>query len=88
MLPPGIIDYLDYWIDSVPQLDVMLVVGTTANLSRSAEFIDRARERGAMIAHFDIHPNEELQEPEDIFVQGDAAVTLPGIIGEALEHDF
>lgn len=67
LLPLAILDHIDSWIDSIPRLDVMLVVGTEAALSRSAEFIDRAREKGAIIAHFNTHLNENLQDPEDFF---------------------
>ncbi|KAF2497808.1 DHS-like NAD/FAD-binding domain-containing protein [Lophium mytilinum] len=84
LLPEATLDYIDAWIDMVPTIDVMLVVGTTANLSRSAEFIDIAREKGAIIAHFDLATHEDLQEPEDLIFPGDAAETLPAVIGEAL----
>lgn len=84
LLPLTLLDELDSWIDSVPRLEVMLVVGTVATLSRSAEFIDRARERGAVVAHFNIKRNEELLEDEDLFFRGDAAYWLSKIIGEVL----
>ena len=88
LLPLTLLNELDSWIDSVPQLEVMLVVGTVATLSRSAEFIDRARERGAVVAHFDIKLNEEVFEDGDLFLEGDAAEWLPRVIGGALGKEI
>lgn len=84
LLPEGILDYVDDWIESAPGIDVMLVVGTMAELSRISEFIYMARDKGAVIAHFDIAINEDIREPGDWVFQGDAAVTLPAVIRESL----
>ena len=63
----------------------MLVIGTVATLSRSAEFIDRARDKGAVVAHFDIDtPNEDVLEVGDLVFRGDAAVWLPRLVDKVL----
>ena len=90
LLPLTLLDELDSWIDSVPRLEVLLVVGTVATLSRSAEFINRARERGAVVAHLDIRRSKELPENEDLFFRGDSAYRLLKILErhEELGYDI
>ena len=85
LLSLSLLDELETWLDSIPRLEVMLVVGTVATLSCSAEFISRARERGARVAHFDIKRNKEISEDGDLFFGGDAAKWLPMVVGEALD---
>jgi NAD-dependent deacetylase sirtuin 5 len=81
------LEYVDHWIQTVPRIDMMLVIGTEVNLSAPAGFIHSARDSGAVIAHFNMKRLEEdgLQEDEDFWFQGDAAVTLPAVIMQALE---
>lgn len=74
----------DTWLDSVPRVDLMLVVGTAARVFPAAEYIGKAREMGASVAHFNIERDDELLEQGDWFVPRDTAVTLPRIVAEVL----
>ena len=88
LLPLTLLEELDSWIDSVPRLEVMLAVGTVATLSRSAELIDRARERGALVVHFNITQNDEVFEDEDLLFIGDAAELLPRVVEKVLGREI
>lgn len=69
-------------MNSVPRIDLMLVIGTSGQLSEG--FIDEARAKGAVVAHFDLKRNENLIRPGDWFVPGDVSDTLPKVIAEAV----
>ncbi|KAF2158346.1 hypothetical protein M409DRAFT_71687 [Zasmidium cellare ATCC 36951] len=74
LLPAGSLDAIDRWFGAVPRVDLMLVIGTSAELS--SQFIDDARLRGASIAHFNLQYQDQIVEDEDLFIQGDVSTTL------------
>jgi len=70
----------DEWIDAAP-VDLMLVIGTSAQVTPAASYIHEARSAGAVVAVVNIEaetPDELAKlEPGDFAFGGDAAVTLP-----------
>lgn len=49
----------EMWLDSVPRVDLMLV------MFPAAEYIYRAREKGAYVAHFNWERDEDHMQPSD-----------------------
>ena len=80
------------WLDEVPQVDLMLVVGTTAVVYPAAAYIHAARVQGARIAVFNTDPpsEEDRENPvtklrdKDWFFQGSAAEILPEVLKETI----
>lgn len=79
-LPEDLVDRVDGWLDDLPRIDLMLVIGTAARVFPAAEYTSRAREKGARIAHFNVELDEELVHPGDWCVIGDVAKTLPQLV--------
>ena len=85
-------DRIHDWLDEVPKVDLMLVVGTTAVVYPAAAYIHAARVQGARIAVFNTDPpSEEDQDnpvtrlrDEDWFFQGDAASIVPEVLKETI----
>lgn len=86
-LSPGSLEYAEAWLERVPRVDLMLVVGTQARVFPAAEFIHRAARKGARIVYFsDVPLREEVEEEMDemdFFVQGNVAQTLPELVRAA-----
>ena len=61
----------------------MLVIGTSARVFPAAEYIRRARDRGAFVAHFNLERDDAYMEAGDWYVPGDVSVSLPQLIHEA-----
>lgn len=84
-LPADLLDFVDGWLELVPRVDLMLVVGTTRNV-----FVGEAVQKGARIAY--LNKEElvggyeqgivtEVGEDGEWFVRGDAALSLPALCG-------
>lgn len=84
MLAEGTLDRIDQWLDSIPRLDLMLVIGTAAHVS--SNFIYEARNKGARVAHFDVRQHDALIEDDDWVILGDVAATLPAVVDSALQR--
>lgn len=65
----------------------MLVIGTSARVFPAAEYIHRAREMGAFIAHFNLERDDDHMQAGDWFVPDSVARSLPGIVLEAFPHE-
>ncbi|PPJ56574.1 hypothetical protein CBER1_01861 [Cercospora berteroae] len=87
-LPLELLDRVDEWLEDLPRLDLFLVIGTSSRVFPAATYIEKAREKGARVAHFNVEPDEDFMDEDDWFVQGDAAITLPQVINPALEDDL
>ena len=83
-LPTQSLEQIEKWFDSIPRIDLMLVIGTAARVFPAAEYISKARDRGAAVAVFDIIHDDELLEEDDWFIGGDVAETLPALLGQSL----
>lgn len=87
-LPLDLLDRVDEWLDDLPRLDLFLVIGTSSRVFPAATYIEKAREKGARVAHFNVEPDEDFIDEDDWFVRGDAAITLPQVINSALQVDL
>ena len=76
--------WTDSWLDKAKQVDLMLIVGTSARSWPAVELVDRARNQGARIAVFNTELDDQQREqlrPQDWLFLGDPAVTLPVLLG-------
>jgi NAD-dependent deacetylase len=64
----------DYWTQ---QCDVMIVVGTSAQVYPAAALPAMAKSRGALIVEANVEPTEFTWSTTDIFLEGPAGETLP-----------
>ncbi|MBP9002379.1 MAG: NAD-dependent deacylase [Candidatus Hydrogenedentes bacterium] len=64
--------------------DVMLVIGTSAQVYPAASLPWMARENGATIIECNIHPTAFTTSITDIFLRGPAGVVLPALADKAL----
>jgi NAD-dependent SIR2 family protein deacetylase len=87
-LPPGYLERINTWFESVEHIGVIMVVGTEALVQPAASYIHRAAEKGARVMHFNkttLRPDQQEEQEEmdeiDFFVQGDVAESLPSLIG-------
>lgn len=85
-LPLDILDEVDAWLDSVPRIDLVLVVGTSARVFPAAEYISKAKAKGAYAAHFNLERDDDLITAGDWYIPGDASTTMPQVIVEAIEY--
>jgi NAD-dependent SIR2 family protein deacetylase len=74
-LAPGTLEKVEQWMASVPQVDFMLVIGSSGGLS--SHLIEDGRDRGAVDVHFNVVRVNDVMEEGDIFIAGDAARTVP-----------
>lgn len=86
-LPTSTLANIDSWITSAPQIDLMIVVGTTAEVFPAAGYIDVARAKGARIAVVNVDDSRlgtgaGLDPDRDWLFLGDAGVSIPRL----LEH--
>ncbi|KAJ7154575.1 putative SIR2 family histone deacetylase [Mycena filopes] len=90
-LPQEAVERVEAWM-AEGEIDLMLVVGTSALVYPAAGYIHAARVRGARAAVFNMEePTEEgatsrLKEG-DWFFRGDAAVILPELLKEVIGGD-
>jgi NAD-dependent deacetylase sirtuin 5 len=84
-LPARTIEAVDEWMQNAPQIDLMLVIGTSAKVWPAAGYVDLARAKGAQVAVINMDANDvpggaHGLEPGDWFFQGDAGEILPEIL--------
>lgn len=92
MLPSDTLAAIDRFIDSAPQIDLILVVGTSAMVYPAAGYVDRARQRGARVAVVNVDRSAAVGlEKGDWFFEGDAGVVVPailkGVIGDIADRE-
>lgn len=83
-LPEKTIDAVENFIDQSDTIDLMLVIGTSAKVFPAAEYIGRAKRKGARIAVINTDkadtPGRGGPMKVDWFFEGDAGVILPKIL--------
>ncbi|KAK2744251.1 hypothetical protein FQN57_004336 [Myotisia sp. PD_48] len=85
-LPENTLDTIEAWI-AAGKIDLVLVVGTSAQVYPAAGFVDDGRDMGARVAVVNM---DRTHEPEsgmygcDWFFEGDASVILPEILKEVI----
>ena len=89
-LPRDTIDAVDQWMDNSKKIDLMMVIGTTADVWPAASYIHRARAKGARVAvinmdHHHLGSTEELRNGDWMF-EGDAGEILPILFEGVLEN--
>lgn len=85
------VDRIDSWFDQGP-VDLILIVGTSLNVFPAAEYVDRAIERGARVAVFDIEAPDRVEDDlqfgaDHWYFQGDASKTLPEVLKSVIGSD-
>ncbi|EFE42962.1 hypothetical protein TRV_02327 [Trichophyton verrucosum HKI 0517] len=85
-LPNDTLDSIDKFLNEGP-VDLVLVIGTSAQVFPAALYIEEGRDRGARVAVINMDathlPNGGL-EPTDWLFQGDSSVILPEILKEVI----
>lgn len=93
-LPSRTMRAVEEWFDASPRIDLMLVIGTSAQVWPAAGYVEKARAKGARVAvvnmdRNDVPGGEHGLQPGDWFFQGDAGVIVPeilkSVIGESYE---
>ena len=84
-LPSATLRSIDEWIEDSKTVDLILVIGTSAQVYPAARYVDEARSKGARIAVINMDradtPGGRLGLREnDWFFEGDAGVIIPEIL--------
>jgi len=80
-LPTATLSAVDSWIAEVPKIDLMLVIGTSAQVWPAAGYTAEAQDKGARVAVVNMDANDArgLGKGDWLF-RGDAAEILPEIL--------
>ena len=82
-LPKKVVDDIDTFIKESRKIDLMLVIGTSAQVYPAAGYIDKARAKGAKVAVINMDKADTGSgglEPGDWFFEGDASVLIPELL--------
>ncbi|THW47635.1 DHS-like NAD/FAD-binding domain-containing protein [Aureobasidium pullulans] len=85
-LPPSHLSTIESWFFAHPTIDLMLVIGCACTVSPAADYIDKAKEKGARIAVFNVEFGRQALclGKEDWFFEGDAGVMVPLLLGKVV----
>ncbi|KAJ4354770.1 hypothetical protein N0V95_003543 [Ascochyta clinopodiicola] len=79
-LPSDVLDDIDTWVDAEDNIDLIMVIGTSAKVYPAAGYVEIARRQGARVAVINTDRNDAPAgglHPQDWFFEGDAAQILP-----------
>lgn len=82
-----VMDDIDTWINESENIDLIMVIGTSAKVYPAAGYVDIARSKGARVAVINMDPNDTPASgmySKDWLFQGDAAKILPEILKEEI----
>lgn len=83
-LPEDVMEALDGWIETPGEnIDLILVVGTSAAVNPAAGYVEIAKKKGARVAVVNMdksHLPQSGMRKRDWFFEGDASVILPEIL--------
>ena len=80
-LPEDVMHEVDHWINSVPKIDLMLVIGTSSKVYPAAGYTEIARKKGARVAVINMDRDDAIGMREgDWFFGGDAGEIVPEIL--------
>ncbi|WEW58138.1 hypothetical protein PRK78_003605 [Emydomyces testavorans] len=85
-LPEDTIDLVENWVKD-GRIDLVLVIGTSAQVFPAVSYIDRGRSRGARIAIVNMdrtHLPRSGMKPGDWIFEGDASVIVPELLKEVI----
>ena len=88
-LSQSMFDEINAWIDGEKKLDLIMVIGTTAQVYPAARFVQRAKEKGARIAVINLdggHLGDNELRMQDWLFEGSAAEILPVLFEGTLEN--
>ena len=92
MLPKDVLADIDQWMTESEQIDLIMVIGTSAKVYPAAGYVDIARSKGSRVAVINMDRNDMPASgmyKGDWFFEGDAAAIMPellkNIIGEITE---
>lgn len=83
MLPEKVINDIDDFIKESRKIDLILVIGTSAQVYPAAGYIDKARAKGARVAVINMDKADTGRgglEKGDWFFEGDAGVLIPELL--------
>lgn len=90
MLPKDVLARVSEVVTRASTIDLMLVIGTAAQVYPAAGYIDVARAKGARICVVNADANDRLNESwreGDWFFQGDAAEIVPKLLEPVIEAE-
>jgi NAD-dependent SIR2 family protein deacetylase len=82
-------DEINAWLDAEKRLDLMMVIGTMAEVYPAARFVQLAKDKGARIAVVNLdggHLGGIQLRKQDWLFEGDAAEILPVLFEGTLEN--
>ena len=83
-LPEHVLTQVDAYCDIEDTIDLMLVIGTSAQVSPACNFVEVAKDHGARLAVVDADVYNVLgrhMREKDWFFHGDAATIIPELLG-------
>ncbi|KAL9067647.1 MAG: hypothetical protein Q9161_006729 [Pseudevernia consocians] len=83
MLPEKVINKIDAFIEEPKKIDLILVIGTSAQVYPAAGYIDEARAKGARVAVINMDKADTGRgglDKGDWFFEGDAGVLVPELL--------
>jgi NAD-dependent SIR2 family protein deacetylase len=91
-LPEDVIDVVETWIDESPNIDLMLVIGTSAQVWPAAGYIAKAKSKGARIAVVNMDTGDlgagKIVGSHDWVIAGDAAKIVPQILESEIGTEY
>lgn len=88
-LPSDVLDDIDEWVETEANIDLIMVIGTSAKVYPAAGYVDIARRKGARVAVINMDKSDAPAgglHSQDWFFEGDAAQIVPelleSVIGE------
>lgn len=82
-LPSSVLKNIQDYMDDEEEIDLILVIGTSARVFPAAAYVEEARERGARVAVINMDENDVPPggwSEGDWFFQGDAAEIIPALL--------
>ncbi|KAF1349823.1 NAD-dependent deacetylase-like protein sirtuin-5 [Delphinella strobiligena] len=86
-LPSKVISTVDQFITDSQNIDLILVIGTSARVYPAAGYVDRARAKGARVAVINMDRGDTPASgvsDQDWFFQGDAAEIVPRLLKDVV----
>lgn len=86
-LPSDVLDDIDNWVDSEDNIDLIMVIGTSAKVYPAAGYVDIARSKGARVAVINMDKGDAPAGglcSQDWFFEGDAAQIVPELLKSAI----
>lgn len=92
-LPSRTMRAVEEWFDTSLRIDLMLVIGTSAQVWPAAGYVEEARAKGARVAvvnmdRNDVPGGEHGLRPGDWFFQGDAGIIVPEILKSVIGENY